>query len=226
MSAYLADFAPWPNQNGIVGKVYCDTAADLPTTTQFSDYGTLTVSTKAYIISTGQVYMLNGSGAWVLQPSENNIQLDLTGYYTSAQVDSAIASALSGYYTSAQVDSAIASSLTNYYTSAQVDSAITANNIGTAGAANDDLNNFTDVGHKYWSTSNASSLANRPLGTQQSGALSAQNFPIGIDPQSPRVLQMVIYNVNTGSAQNRIFLRILSSSGWSGWFESTMAPLV
>lgn len=90
MSAYLADYALWTNQGGIVGKVYCDTAADLPATTAFSDFGTLTVSTKAYVISTGQVYMLNGSGSWVLQPSENNIQLDLTGYYTSAQTDSAI----------------------------------------------------------------------------------------------------------------------------------------
>lgn len=90
MSAYLADYAMWTNQNGIVGKVYCDTAADLPATTAFSDFGTLTVSTKAYVISTGQVYMLNGSGSWVLQPSENNIQLDLTGYYTSAQTDAAI----------------------------------------------------------------------------------------------------------------------------------------
>lgn len=225
MSAYLADFAPWPDQNGIVGKIYCDSVSDLPATNDFPDYGTLVLSSKSYIVPTGDVYMMDGAGTWHLQPRENSVSLDLSGYYTSAEVDSAISSALSGYYTAAQVNSVIGIALSDYYTSAQVDEAISASNIGTAGAADENLNNFTEIGHRYWSASNANTLANRPLGTQP-GAFSAQNFPIGIDTQNPRVLQMGVYNVVSGVAQNRIFLRFLSSSGWSGWYETTMAPLV
>lgn len=223
MGAYIANYVPWPAQNGIIGQCYADTAADLPAASDFPQYGLLIATSTCHCIAEDITYQMDGSGAW--HPKHTGISLDLSGYYTSAEVDSAISSALSGYYTAAQVNSAIGVALSDYYTSAEVDEAISANNLGTAGAADENLNNFTEIGHRYWSASNANSLANRPLGTQP-GAFSAQNFPIGIDPQNPRVLQMGVYNVVSGVAQNRIFLRILSSSGWSGWYESTMAPLV
>lgn len=207
----------------VLATVLCDAQADLPGADDFPGFH-LIIGTKAEVMD-GTLWRMLSSGTWQQQPAPHTVQLDLSGYYTSAEVDSAISSALSGYYTAVQVDSEIASALSSYYTSAQVDAAIAANNLGTAGSANENLNDFTEIGHKYWSASNASTLSNRPLGTQ-SGAFSAQNFPIGIDPQNPRVLQMGIYNVVSGVAQNRIFLRILSSSGWSGWFENTMTPLV
>ena len=223
MSAWLYDSVEY--EDGIVGTLFADADSDIPSSITALNLPLKKMS-MCRVIGNGNTYQLNSAGTWVLQPRASSVSLDLTGYYTSAQVDSAIASALSGYYTSVQVDSAIASALSNYYTSSQVNDAISANNIGTAGSSGEDLNNFTSVGHRYWSTTNASSLANRPLGPSQTGAVSAQNFPIGVDTQSPRVLQMVIYNVNTGASQNRIFLRFLSSSGWSGWFEQTITPLV
>lgn len=208
MSAILIDAEPVgtysSGRQNCVGLVYCDTQADLPGADDFTCH--LMLGSKAEIMD-GTVWRMKSDGTWEQQPAPNTTQLDLSGYYTSNQTDAAISVALSGYYTSVEVDAAIA-----------------ANNIGVAGSANEDLDNFTAVGHRYWSASNASTLSNRPLGTQ-SGAFSAQNFPIGIDPQNPRVLQMGIYNVVSGLAQNRIFLRILSSSGWSGWFENTMSPL-
>ena len=223
MGAYIANYVPWPAQNGIIGQCYADTAADLPAASDFPQYGLLVATSTCHVIDEDITYQMDGSGAW--HKKHTGVSLDLSGYYTSAEVDNAIASALSGYYTAVQVNSAIGTALSDYYTSAEVDAAIAENDLGTAGTANEDLDNFTWIGHKYWSASNAGTLAHRPLGTQ-SGSLSAQNFPIGIDPQNPRVAQMVIYNVVSGMAQNRIFIRILSSSGWSGWFELNMNLLV
>lgn len=209
---------------GVIAECYADTEADIGTRTDFSGF-TLLASSTCHVIDDGSDWMLDTAGTWHKQPDQHTTQLDLSGYYTSAEVDSAISSALSDYYTAAQVNAAIGFALSGYYTAAEVDAAITANNIGAAGSANENLDNFTSIGHRYWSASNASTLANRPLGTQ-SGAFSAQNFPIGVDTQNPRVLQMGIYNVVSGLAQNRVFLRLLSSSGWSGWFENSMPPLV
>lgn len=192
MSAYLADYAMWPNQNGIVGKVYCDTAADLPTTTQFSDFGTLTVSTKAYIISTGQVYMLNGSGTWVLQPSENSVALDLSGYYTSAQVEQAITDGIRAFIAGDDIP------------------------------ANYDLNDFVNVGHRNCSAVNAQTCANRPLGTQNGGFGVTNTLIYTTSGSADRVKQELVYNVTGSNiARNRTFIRYNSSSGWSDWYEVT-----
>lgn len=209
---------------GAIAQCFGDTEADKPARGDFTGY-TLLAQSTFHAIAEGTDWMMDTSGTWHKQPDAHTTQLDLSGYYTSAEVDAAISAALSDYYTAAQVNAAIGFALSGYYTAAEVDAAITANNIGAAGSANEDLNSFTLIGHRYWSASNASTLSNRPLGTQ-SGAFSAQNFPIGIDPQNSRVLQMGIYNVVSGVAQNRVFLRILSSSGWSGWFENSMPPLV
>lgn len=208
MSAKLINYVEWPAENGIIGQCCCDTAAELPAVSAFASIGTLVATSTCRVIDESTTYQLNTQGVWKKKTDATSVALDLTGYYTANQVNAAIGDALS-----------------NYYTSAEVDAAIISNNIGTSGSANEDLNDFTEVGHRYWSASNAGSLGNRPLGTQ-SGSFSAQNLPIGIDPQNPRVLQIGIYNVISGVAQNRIFLRILSSSGWSGWFENTMTPLV
>ena len=96
MSANLADFAPWPAMSGIVGIVYCDTAADLPAVNAFSQ-GNLVQGSKAKDIDTGDEYMMNSSGTWIKQPAPNTTQLSLTDYYTSAEVDAAINTALSSY---------------------------------------------------------------------------------------------------------------------------------
>lgn len=96
MSANLADFAPWPAMSGIVGIVYCDTAADLPAVNAFSQ-GNLVQGSKAKDIDTGDEYMMNSSGTWIKQPAPNTTQLSLTDYYTSSEVDAAINTALASY---------------------------------------------------------------------------------------------------------------------------------
>lgn len=106
MSANLADFAPWPAMSGIVGIVYCDTAADLPAVNAFSQ-GNLVQGSKAKDIDTGDEYMMNSSGTWIKQPAPNTTQLSLTDYYTSAEVDAAIAAALASYTNSSDMATAI-----------------------------------------------------------------------------------------------------------------------
>ena len=51
-------------------------------------------------------------------------EIDLSGYYTSAQTDAAINTALSAYSTTTQMNTAIATAIANYYTKAQVDALI------------------------------------------------------------------------------------------------------
>lgn len=77
----------------VIGHVVCDTVADLPTYDAYqSDGVTLRMGSKAEIIADGSIYKLDSSGTWVLQPADAQIALDLSGYYTSAQVDSLLAS--------------------------------------------------------------------------------------------------------------------------------------
>ena len=51
-------------------------------------------------------------------------EIDLSGYYTSAQTDAAIASALASYSTTEQMSAAIVQALLSYYTKQQVDALI------------------------------------------------------------------------------------------------------
>ena len=51
-------------------------------------------------------------------------EIDLSGYYTSAQTDAAINTALSAYSTTTQMNAAIAAAIANFYTKQEVDSLI------------------------------------------------------------------------------------------------------
>ena len=172
MSANLADFAPWPAMNGIVGIVYCDTAADLPAVSAFSQ-GDLVQGSKAKDIDTGDEYMMNSGGTWIKQPSPTTTQLDLSGYYTSVQTDSAISSALSDYWTQAETTTAIGQAfgvmIAPYYTGAQTDTAIANaiaaeySKIGTAIPNGADLHSADyDVPGFYYKVSSANTIINLP----------------------------------------------------------------
>ena len=198
MSAYLADYAPWSNQNGIVGKIYCDAVSDLPAQNAFPEYGTLVMSSKAYIVPTGDVYMMDSSGSWYLQPRENSVALDLSGYYTSAEVEQAITDAIRAFV------------------------------VGDTIPANYDLNDFVEVGHKNCAATIANSCQNRPLGMNQTGGFGVTNSLIyTAEGTTDKVRQDLIYNVTGNNlAKNRAFWRIYSSAGWSPWFEDDKTEVV
>ena len=71
---------------GVVGHCLADTVSDLPPRIQ----GTraLLIGSDCEIVSTGDKYEMDTYGNWHIQPKA--FSLDLTGYYTSAETDSAI----------------------------------------------------------------------------------------------------------------------------------------
>lgn len=73
------------NCNELVASVVCDDVSDLPVNTATEKF---VLSSDALVVSTGDKYIINSSGTWVLQPKSN--QLDLSGYYTSAETDALI----------------------------------------------------------------------------------------------------------------------------------------
>ena len=74
------------NCNELVASVVCDDVSDLPVNTATQKF---ILSSDALVVATGDKYIINSSGTWVLQPKSN--QLDLTGYYTSAETDTLLA---------------------------------------------------------------------------------------------------------------------------------------
>lgn len=182
--------------NGIVGHCLADTASDLPPRIQGTK--ALLIGSECEIVSTGDKYTMDTYGNWHLQPRETSVALDLSGYYTSAEVEQAISDAIRAFI------------------------------VGDTIQANYDLNNFTTVGHMNCAATIANSCANRPLGMNQTGGFGVTNTLIySADGTTDKVRQDLIYNV-TGSnlAKNRAFWRIYSSAGWSPWFEDDKTEVV
>lgn len=88
MSAILIDAEPVgtysSGRQNCVGLVYCDTQADLPGADDFTCH--LMLGTKAEVMD-GTRWRMKSDGTWEQQPAPNTTQLDLSGYYTTAQVD-------------------------------------------------------------------------------------------------------------------------------------------
>lgn len=80
-----------------------DTAADLPAQNDLAPFTIVCPSTARTV--DGERYMMNSAGTWVLQPS--GVSLDLTGYYTAAEVDAAINTALASYTNTSDMNTAI-----------------------------------------------------------------------------------------------------------------------
>ena len=72
-------------ENCAVMKLFADTAAELTGVTHF-DGILLLHGSSAYVIETGDTYMLNGAGAWILQPSQNAF----SNVYTKSEIDGMI----------------------------------------------------------------------------------------------------------------------------------------
>ena len=71
-------------------SIEVDTAADLPAADQSATAGFIIVrGSDAKDVDTGDVYIMDSTGAWKLQPT--GVQLDLTGYATESYVDTGLA---------------------------------------------------------------------------------------------------------------------------------------
>lgn len=133
----------------VLGHVICDTVADLPAPTDFTGQ-VLVMGSWADIIQTGDSYKMHSDGTWELQPAPTTTQLDLSGYYTSAEVDSAISTALSAYTNTTDMNNAINTAImVTQYT-----------NRGTEPADGTDILSLP-VG-RYFKSSAAQTLVNTP----------------------------------------------------------------
>lgn len=64
----------------VIASITCDDVASLPANTQDL---TFVLSSDAYIVADGSKYIMNSSGTWVLQPSDNQFE----NVYTKAETD-------------------------------------------------------------------------------------------------------------------------------------------
>lgn len=190
MSAWLYDSVEY--EDGIVGTLFCDAESDIPSSITALNLPLKKMS-MCRVIGSGNTYQLNSAGTWVLQPKGNSVSLDLTGYYTAAEVDQAIADGIRAFITGDDIP------------------------------ANYDLNDFVAVGHRNCAAVNANSCANRPLGSNQTGGFGVTNSLIyTTSGTTDKVKQEVVYNVTGNNlARNRTFWRYYSSAGWSDWYEVT-----
>lgn len=97
MAYQITSFSTSPFTNARIYSILCDTDSDLPATV---DGYSVSQGWAAKTVD-GKSYIANSSGTWVLQTS--GIQLDLDGYYTSAETDSLLAGKQDSL-TSAQID--------------------------------------------------------------------------------------------------------------------------
>lgn len=92
MSYRLDKIVPLTGNTGgtvtIICHVLCDSQSDLPAATAVSGY-LMALGTTAECADDGTKWMMDSAGTWHPQPS--GVSLDLTGYYTSAQVDALVA---------------------------------------------------------------------------------------------------------------------------------------
>lgn len=84
ISAEYTDRATGNRQ--IRAEIIADSVSDLPENTTALTY---LLGTHARTVDTGDIYYIDSSGTWIQQPPPN--QLDLTGYYTSAETDTLLA---------------------------------------------------------------------------------------------------------------------------------------
>lgn len=72
------------NQDIVIDAIV-DTPSDLPAQNDLSPYVIVCPSTIRCV--SGERYMMDSGGSWILQPSPTTTQLDLSGYYTAAESD-------------------------------------------------------------------------------------------------------------------------------------------
>lgn len=150
---FLADVTPvgtfTSGTQDVIGLVICDDVSDLPAYNDFSGFE-LKMGSKAEIIADGSRYRMDSTGTWIQQPE--GVTLDLTGYYTSAEVDAAINTALASYTNTSDMNTAINTAImsTQYI------------NRGTElSSSGEDLNTITIPG-RYFTSAYANLMTNMP----------------------------------------------------------------
>lgn len=193
-------------ENAARFELFADTAADLTDLTHFD--GILIIAgSRATDIATGDKYLINSSGVWIRQPSENTFD----NVYTKSEVDSL----LSGYQELLTWDPRTIQDSLNAVRSGDIWASVWGQmldlNTYPNLAAGDDLNDFTTPGiYRCTNSTTAAALLNMPstLAQQAGGRLIVST--VG---GSGRVFQIYI------SAGARFWIRSNMAAGFQHWFE-------
>lgn len=136
-------------------SIEADAQASLPAADQSGTAGFIIVrGSSALVLATGDTYIMNSAGTWVQQPS--GVQLDLTGYATTQDLNNGLAGKVdTTTYTAGQAaqDAVIGTKVS----SADVFGA------GTLIPDNADLNDYTTGGKYYGGNSAGNSVLNLPV---------------------------------------------------------------
>ena len=157
---------------------------------------------------------MNSSGTWVLQPSPMTTQLDLSGYYTSAETDTEISTALASYTDTAGMTAAIDAA--NYFLRG---SQITATSdshydVEKMAPASDPAD--LRVGAWYFGQSVVPYLDNMPP------SYPAQGGQIRIKENQSQSRFLMEITSNSVAGSGIIWRRWYTSVGWGSWYKTTM----
>lgn len=165
-----------------------------------SDIGTRTDFSGFTLLASSTCHVIDDGSDWML---------DTAGTWHKQPDQHTTQLDLSGYYTKSEVDAAVAAA------------SIAALGSGSELPANSDLDTLLSAGSWYCAATNANTCANRPLGTT-TGGFGVKNLVYFGDN---RIVQLLVYNVISGTAFNRFFVRVYRSTGWGAWDEISKVPV-
>ena len=184
------------SRQNIVITGYVDTQADLPSATSMDNY-TIVTPSELTVVYDGSKWMIDETGTWRKQPGQ--FTLDLSGYYTSAQTDSAISTALSTYTTDT-LNKAV-----SYDRGTQI-LATTDEHFNVFG--------ITTRGAWYFGASVVQYMDNMPSTFPSSGGGQIRVYE---NQGTNRFLMEITANSVAGSG--KIWRCWYTSAGWGSWYE-------
>lgn len=185
--------------------VFADDVASMPTN---DNDRVFTIGSVCDVVASGDKYMMNSSGNWILQPNASA----WLNVYTKAEMDSI----LSGYQTLLTFGTSTSQDSTDSLTSGAIWSSVWSQILGvntTKNLSQDipeggyDANTLTEPGiYRVPSAAVAGQVANLPQ--IAAGRLITMNLGLG-----NRYVQIWV------AAGARFFMRSYISTGWQSWYE-------
>lgn len=184
--------------------VFADDVASMPNN---DNDRVFTIGSVCDVVASGDKYMMNSSGNWILQPNASA----WLNVYTKAEMDNI----LSGYQTLLTFGTHTVRDSADSLTSGSIWNSIWEQILGLNTfpnlVAGDDLNDFTTPGiYRCTNSTAAGQIINMPSSLAQSAGGRLIVFSVG---GSGRYIQIYI------SAGARFWLRSNTSAGWQSWFE-------
>lgn len=176
---------------GVVGHCLADTVSDLPPRIQGTK--ALLIGSDCEIVSTGDKYEMDTYGNWHIQPRA--ISLDLTGYYTSTETDTAISDAITDFQTNT------------------ADHRYLRVGAGTALSNGTDLNNCKTLG-KYRNANASNGCRNMPL------EVAGRPFTLTVENMYANSRYKQTLWLGQSAVVDRWYYRIMTNdTDWSDWFK-------